>query len=329
MVALKMHFGELGNTAFVRPIFIRDIVENVCQLGGRPFLTDTNTLYRGQRGEAVSHLKIALTHGFNFTTVAAPVIIADGLRGKDTVVVKVDGEILSEVSIASAIMQSDALIGVAHFKGHELPGFGGALKNIGMGCASRPGKLKQHSNISPHVNEKKCVACEKCIQMCPAHAICVKNKKSIIAAEKCIGCAECITICPNAAIEINWNVTSEVFQKKMIEHALGVIKAKKAKSMFLNFLTQISPACDCYGHADRPIVPDIGILASTDPVAVDQAAVDLVNAEQGQMDSALKTNFEKGEDKFRGLYPEVDWEIQLDYAQKLDLGSRNYELIKT
>lgn len=328
LVAIKLHFGEKGNTAFVRPIFIRDIVENIYSCGGKPFLTDSNTLYRGERGEAVSHLKIALTHGFNLTTVSAPVIVADGLRGNDAVKVKIDGKHLTEVSIGSAVIQADVLIGVAHFKGHELTGFGGALKNIGMGCASKEGKLKQHSNISPQVKAKQCSACGRCMEWCPADAIGMVNEKSRIDAEKCIGCAECITICPKGAIGINWNEGAEVFQEKMVEHVHGVIKNKKKKSLFINFLTDISPACDCYGHADRPIVPDIGILASLDPVATDQASVDLVNAEQGLTDSALKNNHGKGKDKFRGLYPEVDWEIQLDYGQKLGIGSRDYELIK-
>jgi len=328
LVAIKMHFGEKGNTAFIPPIFIRDIIEKIYTCGGKPFLTDANTLYRGERAEAVSHLKIALTHGFNLTTVAAPVIIADGLRGNDTAKIKIDRKHFSEVLIASGIIQSDVLIGVAHFKGHELTGFGGALKNLGMGCASREGKLKQHSNLSPQVKKKVCIACGKCIEWCPADAIQMVHDKSTIDTEKCIGCAECITICPQGAIVIKWDEIIEIFQEKMVEYVFGIMKIKRERSLFINFLINISPACDCYGHADRPIVPDIGILASRDPVAIDQASVDLVNDELGLTDSALKSNHEKGRDKIRGIYPKVDWEIQLNYAQKLGIGSRDYELIK-
>lgn len=327
LVAIKLHFGEKGNTAFIRPIFIRAIVAAIYERAGRPFLTDANTLYRGDRSEAVSHLNIALVHGFNFTTVSAPIIIADGLRGRDAEKVPIEGKHFAEVSIGSAIMQSDVIISVAHFKGHELTGFGGTLKNIGMGCASREGKMRQHSNITPKIKAKACIACGRCIEWCPAGAIESVNAKSRIDPKKCIGCAECITICPSAAVKINWDECGRVFQEKIVEFAFGVLKDRMQKSLFINFLTNISPACDCYGHSDRQIVPDIGILASLDPVAVEQASVDLVNSEQGLVESALKSNHAKGEDKFRGLYPEVDWEIQLDYAQSLGLGTRSYELI--
>ncbi len=328
LVAVKLHFGEKGNTAFIRPIFIRDIVEKIIKLGGKPFLTDANTLYRGERSEAPSHINIALSHGFNYTTVRAPVIIADGLRGSDEVRLKVDAKHFSEVSIASAIILSDALISVAHFKGHELTGFGGTIKNLGMGCASREGKMKQHSNISPKIKPGECTACGKCADWCPVSAIELFNEKFRINSENCIGCAECITICPQGSVKINWDGNTEDFQEKMVEYALGVIRNKAEKSIFINFLTDISPACDCYGHSDRNIVPDIGILTSLDPVAIDQASVDLLNSQTGLVDSALKTGHEKGGDKIRGLYPEVDWEIQLRYAEKMGIGKRCYELVK-
>lgn len=328
LVAVKLHFGERGNTAFIRPIFIRYVIDKVYEKGGRPFVTDANTLYRGERSEAVSHLKTALIHGFGFTTVAAPIIIADGLRGSDAIAVKISGKHFSQVSIASAIMRADALVGLAHFKGHELTGFGGALKNLGMGCASREGKLKQHCDISPVVQVKSCRGCQKCVRYCPADAISVNEKKANISLERCIGCAECITVCPFDAIKISWNESSQLFQEKMMEYTLGVVQNKMKKSLFVNFLTNISPACDCYGHADQPIVPDIGVLASSDPVALDQASADLVNQTQGLIGSALKSNHEPGQDKFRGLYPLVDWTIQLDYAQALGIGTREYQLVK-
>jgi len=328
IVALKMHFGEKGNTAFIRPIFIRDIVEKVIACGGKPFLTDANTLYRGERGDAVAHTLIALKHGFTLTTAGAPVVIADGLRGTDCERIRVSCKHFRDVSIASAVVRSDSLISIAHFKGHELSGFGGAIKNIGMGCASREGKMKQHTDIAPAVDRSLCIGCRRCADWCPAGAIGISRKKAAIRQSVCLGCAECITLCPRGAIQINWAADTAVFQEKMAEYAFGVLKNKKGRAMHINFLTSISPACDCYGHADRPVVPDIGITASCDPVALDQASADLVNSEEGFRHSALSAHHEPGGDKFKGLYPDVDWEIQLRYAQKLGLGTRSYALIK-
>ncbi len=327
LVAVKVHFGEKGNSAFIRPIFIRDILNSISALGNKPFLTDTNTLYRGERSEAVSHVAIALVHGFNFTAMAAPVIIADGLRGAEEVRVPVKAKHFHEVLIGSAIIHADALVCVSHFKGHELSGFGGALKNLGMGCASREGKMKQHTDVCPAIEKKECTGCGRCIAACPVQAIAITTKKAFINNCLCIGCAKCITICPQGAVKINWDENSHLFQEKMIEYALGVTQNKKHKMLFVNFLTDISPQCDCYGHADQCIVPDIGILASTDPVAIDQASADLVNSQYGNSCSALKKNYEPFQDKFRALYPSVDWEVQLDYAEQLRIGKRNYKLI--
>lgn len=337
LVAIKLHFGEKGNTAYIRPIFLRRIVDRIREFRGKPFLTDTNTLYIGTRSEAVSHLTTAYEHGFTESAVHAPVLIADGLRGNSSVKVRIDRPIFKTVSIAHDIHMADVLIGVTHFKGHELSGFGGTLKNIGMGCASREGKLSQHSNISPKVKEKMCRGCKSCLSWCPSEAISMISHEvegkgyhpvAHIDSKKCIGCGECILTCPVGAIQIQWNESIPLFQKKMVEYAYGVVHRKKGKALYLNFLTQISPACDCYGFSDPPIVNDIGMLASEDPVAIDQASVDLVNQQEGNWSSKLAKNLETGGDKFRGLYPEVDWSIQLTYAEEIGLGTRNYELMK-
>lgn len=327
LVAVKIHFGEKGNTAYVKPIYVRPITDKIRTWGGSPFLTDANTLYVGTRSNSVSHLQTALENGFSFTTVGAPLIIADGLKGKSTLRVPINKKLFKTVSIAADIIDADALVSVAHFKGHELSGFGGTLKNLGMGCASREGKLSQHSNIAPKVTRKKCLGCGECTIHCAQGAIELEEKKSIINPEKCVGCGECILICPQGAIQIQWNESVPVFQQKMVEYTFGVLKGKEGRALFLNFLTDISPACDCYGHSDRPIVRDIGILASTDPVAIDQASVDLVNHEPGQKDSALTKNYKAGEDKIRGIYPQIDWEIQLQYGEEIGLGTRKYELV--
>jgi uncharacterized protein len=337
LVAIKLHFGEEGNTAFVRPIFLRRVVERVKEYKGKPFLTDTNTLYRGMRQEAISHLTTAYQHGFAYSVIDAPILIADGLRGNSAVNVRIDKPLFKTVSVARDIHMADVLIGVTHFKGHELSGFGGTLKNLGMGCASREGKLSQHSNISPQVKEKTCNGCKRCLTTCAYDAILMKSlergveKKSMVASidpKKCVGCGECILTCPTGAVQIQWNRTIPLFQKKMVEYAYGAVHKKKGKALYLNFLTQVSPACDCYGYSDTPIVNDVGILASEDPVAIDQASVDLVNQQSGNHASKLPKNWENGEDKFRALYPEVDWSIQLSYAEEIGLGTKEYELIK-
>ena len=337
LVAIKLHFGEKGNTAYVRPIFLRRVVDRVRQYKGKPFLTDTNTLYTGSRSEAVSHLITAFENGFTESVVNAPIVIADGLRGNSAVKVRIDKPIFKTVSIAREICMTDALVVVTHFKGHELSGFGGALKNLGMGCSSREGKLSQHSNISPRVKGKACKGCETCLTWCAQEAISmlplksgVETKQGVasIDPKKCVGCGECILSCPSGAIQIQWNESIPIFQKKMVEHACGAVQKKKGKVLYVNFLTQISPACDCYGYSDTPIVKDIGILSSEDPVAIDQASVDLVNKEEGNRSSKLPKNWEPEADKFRAIYPEVDWNVQLAYAEEIGMGTRNYELIK-
>jgi uncharacterized Fe-S center protein len=326
LVAIKLHFGELGNSAFIRPVFFRKIVDTIRKAGGAPFLTDANTVYAGTRSDSVNHLKTAFQNGFAYSVVDAPIVIADGLRGKSEVAVEINQNRFKEVYIGSEIINADSIVSVAHFKGHELSGFGGTLKNIGMGCASRKGKLAQHSTVSPKVVAKKCIGCEDCIPHCSQQAISVTDKKAFISPETCIGCGECILICPNSAIQIQWDQSVPVFLENMVEYTMGVLKGKADKALFVNFITDISPACDCYGHNDSPLVRDIGIVASTDPVAIDQASVDLVNKEKALPGSCLKENREAGEDKFQGLYPYVDWSIQLDYAEKIGLGTRNYEL---
>jgi uncharacterized Fe-S center protein len=337
LVAVKLHFGEKGNTAYVRPLFLRRVVDRVRQHRGKPFLTDTNTLYTGSRSEAVSHLITAFENGFTGSAVNAPIVIADGLRGNSAVKVRIDKPVFKTVSIAREICMADALVVVTHFKGHELSGFGGALKNLGMGCSSREGKLSQHSNISPQVKGKACKGCKTCLTWCAQEAISmlplkpgVETQQGVasIDPKKCVGCGECILSCPSGAIQIQWNESIPLFQKKMVEHACGAVQKKKGKVLYLNFLTQISPACDCYGYSDAPIVNDIGILSSEDPVAIDQASVDLVNKEEGNRSSKLPRNWEPGGDKFRAIYPEVDWNIQLAYAEEIGMGTREYELIK-
>ena len=327
LVAVKLHFGETGNVAFIRPVFVRRIVDAVRAAGGEPFLTDANTLYAGTRGDAPHHLTTAIRNGFDVAVVDAPLIIADGLRGRSERAVRIEGQRFAEVFIGAEIVEADALISVAHVKGHELAGFGGTIKNLGMGCASRRGKLAQHSTVHPAVKKKRCVGCGDCVAHCSQQALSLVGKKAVMDDERCIGCGECILICPNGAIQIAWNQSVPVFMENMVEYTAGVLQDKRQKSFFINFVTSVSPGCDCLPFNDAPIVRDIGILASTDPVAIDQAAVDLINAEAALPATALKANQAPGEDKFRGVYPEVDWTHQLAYAEKMKLGSRQYKLV--
>lgn len=327
LVAIKLHFGERGNTGYIRPQFIRRIVKRVKELGGMPFLTDANTLYAGSRSNAVDHLQTAIENGFAYAVVDAPLIIADGLTGKDYINVEINRKNFKEVKIGAAAYHADALIAVTHFKGHEMTGFGGVLKNIGMGLGSRSGKQMMHSDVLPSVNPDKCKGCERCSQWCPAQAIGVRDKVSVVDESKCIGCGECTVTCPVQAIDINWKTEPDIIQEKIVEYVEGVLKNKKGKYGFITFITNVSPDCDCYGWTDAPLVKDIGILASRDPVALEQACVDLVNQAAVLPDNRLEG---KGDvqDKFRALYPAIDWSRQLSYAEEIGLGTRQYELVK-
>ncbi len=328
LTAIKIHFGEKGGHAYIRPTFARRVVDRVKALGGKPFLTDSCTLYPGERKEAVSALTCGIENGFAYAVAGAPLILSDGLRGQSARRVAIPGKILQSVSIGQEILEADTLIALSHFKCHELTGFGGTLKNLGMGCSSREGKLEQHSNVAPRVAEKFCTACAACLRACAHGAIAFFEGKARIDAEKCAGCGRCITVCEEKAIQIQWNEEAPLVMRKMAEYALGAVQDKREKTLFVNFITQVSPACDCYGHSDAPIVADIGILASRDPVALDQACADLVNQAQGLANTALANGLEPGGDKFRGVHPDIDWEITLEHAEKLGLGSRDYDLIR-
>ena len=312
LTAVKLHFGEKGNTAFIRPIFLRRIVEEIVSLKAKPFLTDTNTLYVGSRSNLVDHLQTAIANGFAHSVVGAPLVIADGLRG-ESIVRLPGGKECPEVMIGAEIARADAMVVVSHFKGHEITGFGATLKNLGMGCAARSGKLAQHSTVGPVVQPDGCNGCSACMAHCPVDAIKPVSGKAFISPDVCIGCADCMVVCPNQAIHVNWNEVSPLVQRKMVDHALGAVYGKKGSLLFISFVMQVSPLCDCYGFSDRAIAPDLGILASTDPVALDQACMDLIIKEMGR-------------DPISETHPTVDWTIQLAYAEEVNLGTRNYEL---
>lgn len=325
--AIKLHFGERGSDGFISPVYVRQVVEKVKACGGLPFLTDTNTLYLGSRSNAVEHIGTAILHGFDYAVAGAPVIIADGLNGKNIRRVQITKKHFSEISVAGDIAAADSLIVLSHFKGHIVAGFGGAIKNLGMGCAPPEGKRAQH-NARPFTIPERCTGCASCMKVCPKDAIVVKRKKSVIDRERCIGCFECMHACPEHAIDIDWETEIPQFMERMVEHAYGAVKGKENKAGYMNFLLRITPECDCLPFSDAPIVPDIGILASKDPVAIDVAGFDLVNQQQGSTDSLLTTHHHKGGDKFKGVHAQTDGYRQVRYAEEIGMGNHSYELIK-
>ncbi len=320
-VAIKLHMGEKDNTAFVRPIYARKIYEILVNLNTNPFLTDTTTLYKGSRGTAIDYLNTARWNGFDF----APIIIADGLSGNSGVEVEIKKKHYKKVKIAEGIFYADKILCLSHFKGHELSGFGGAIKNLGMGCSTKEGKLSMHSGNIPVIRKEKCTGCRKCELICPAKAIEIINKIAIIDKKKCIGCGECIVFCHFHAIGISWDAHSIEFMEKMVEYALGAIINKKV--VYVNILMDITPECDCYPHSKGYMVPDIGILISDDPVSIDQCSFDLVKSSAG-VSSFFGRKIDENQDKFSIIYPEINSTYQIEYAEKIGLGERKYEIIE-
>ena len=325
-VAIKMHFGEGGNTGFVQPIFAREVVRLVRDHGGKPFLTDANTLYSGERWNAVDHIANAIHHGFSYATVEAPIIIADGLSGAESCEVVIDGfEHFDSVRLGSAAVHADALVAITHVKGHEATGFGGALKNVGMGLGCRSAKQRMHSDFKPEVSAEKCTACKRCVNACPVQAIAIgSDRVAVVDYELCYGCGECVASCPSGAIAVQWKTTPEALQEKIVEHVAGVLKGKEGKAIFLSFITDVSPDCDCWNFSDAPVVANIGVLASTDIVAIDRAAYDLIVQANG-LPGGRGEGMGPGDDKFTAITG-VDGTVAMRYAEEHGLGSRDYEL---
>lgn len=325
IVAIKLHFGEEGNTGFVNPVFLREVVALVREAGGKPFLTDANTLYRGKRGNAVDHLGCAIHNGFSYATVEAPIIIADGIDGREAVDVPIAGfEHFDSVRIGSAAVHADAMIVVTHVKGHEATGFGGAMKNVGMGLGCRSAKQRMHSDLKPQVNTEKCTACGKCVKWCPVEAIVMVDRVATIDYELCYGCGECVAACAFGAIGIQWKTEPDAIQEKIVEHVAGALEGKAGKVAYLSFITNVSPDCDCWHFSDASIVPDVGVVAGTDIVAVDQASYDLVVGARG-VPGTRGEGMGSGVDKFAQITG-IDGTLGIAYAEKHGLGTRAYTL---
>ncbi|MCX6334181.1 MAG: DUF362 domain-containing protein [Bacteroidia bacterium] len=330
LVALKVHFGEPGNMAYLRPNYAARIVKFLKSKGAVPFLTDCNTLYFGRRSNAPSHLEAAFENGYNPLVTDCPVIIADGIKGTDFREIAVDLELTGSAKIGSAIADADVIISLSHFKGHELTGFGGALKNLGMGCASVGGKLFLHSGSSPRIHEKNCTGCRVCEKYCGHDAIKVgKDKIAHINYDKCVGCGQCVAVCQYDASRVVWQSSSETACKRISEYAYAVVKDKPA--FHINFIMNVSPDCDCWDSNDYPLVADIGIAASFDPVALDHACADLVMAAPALQGSRICESHDQGsltgKDKFKLAHPDTFWKAGLEHGEKIGLGNMTYELI--
>ena len=331
-VAIKMHFGELGNLSYLRPNYAKAVADVVKECGGKPFLTDCNTLYPGSRKNALEHLDCANINGFNTITTGCQIIIGDGLRGTDDITVPVrNGEYCKEAYIGRAVMDADIFISLTHFKGHESTGFGGAIKNIGMGCGSRAGKMQQHNSGKPIVHADLCRGCRRCAKECGSDAITYENGKAVIHQDICKGCGRCIGACAFDAIENqNWDA-NEILGRKMAEYSQAVCDGRP--TFHISLVRDISPNCDCHGENDAPILPDVGIFASFDPVALDQACVDACLHATPMPNSQLSDNladphWHHHHDNFLDSNPNVRWKETLEHAEKIGLGTREYELIK-
>ena len=332
--AIKMHFGELGNLSFLRPNYARAVADVVKELGGMPYLTDCNTLYPGSRKNALEHLYCAWENGFTPLTVGCPILIGDGLKGTDEVAVPVvGGEYVTEAKIGRAVMDADVFISLSHFKGHETVGFGGAIKNIGMGCGSRAGKQEQHANGQPSVDESLCRGCRRCQKQCANNGLVFREATHTMYVDPnhCVGCGRCVESCSFGALSFQSDAVCQLLNRRMAEYAKAVIDGRP--SFHISLVMDISPNCDCHGENDVPILPDIGMFASFDPLALDQACVDACLAAEPMPGSQLarhlaEPGFVDHHDHFTNSAPESEWRSCLEHAEKIGLGTRSYQLIK-
>lgn len=329
--AIKIHFGEPGNLAFIRPNYAKAVADVVKELGGKPFLTDCNTLYVGGRKNALDHMDSANLNGFNPVTTGCQILIADGLKGTDEALVPVEGgTYVKEAKIGRAIMDADIIISLNHFKGHEATGFGGALKNLGMGCGSRAGKMEMHSAGKPHVDQNLCIGCQMCAKICAHDAPRFEDKKAFIDHDKCVGCGRCIGVCPKDAVLPASDESNDILNCKIAEYTKAVIQGRP--NFHISLVIDVSPYCDCHGENDAAIVPNVGMFASFDPVALDVACADAVNAQPVIKNSKLGDCDEEERkahhhDHFHSIFPETNWESAIEHGVAIGIGSKEYELI--
>ncbi len=323
-VAIKMHFGEPGNLAYLRPNYAKTVADLVRQLGGKPFLTDCNTLYVGGRKNALDHIESAYVNGFTPYTTGCHIIIADGLKGSDDVAVPVDGEYVKNARIGRALMDADIVISLTHFKGHEATGIGGTIKNLGMGGGSRAGKKEMHADGKPAVNAEKCIGCGACRKICARDAPTIENRKMHIDTNKCVGCGRCIAVCPMDAIEGVYDPNGHLLNCKMAEYAKAVVQGRP--SFHISLAMDISPNCDCHAENDVPVIPNVGMFASFDPVALDEACAEMCSRMPRNPNAAFEDA--SSDDLFHAVHTVTHWQDQTEHGEKIGLGSREYELIE-
>ena len=326
--AVKLHFGEVGNMAFLRQQYARVLCDYIKELGGKPFLTDCNTLYIGYRNNALDHLDAAYMNGYNPLATGVHTIIADGLRGTDERLIPVEGGVyVKEAKVGAAIAEADIIISLTHFKGHVAAGFGGTLKNIGMGAGSKKGKMEMHSSGTPRINRDRCVGCGMCRLHCNNNGVRIIARKAEIIEDNCVGCGYCIAYCPMGAIMTKWDEAKPIMNRKIAEYTKAVLTGKP--SFHISMVTDVSPDCDCEGGNDIPVIPDVGMFASFDPVALDQACIDKVNSSPIVPGSAADVpgRHEGHNDVFHIVHPDTDWEAGLEHAEALGLGTREYKLV--
>ena len=325
--AIKIHFGEPGNLAYLRPNYAKVVADVVKELGGKPYLTDCNTLYVGGRKNALDHIDTAYTNGFSPFSTGCHVLIGDGLKGTDEVYVPVEGgEYIKEAKIGRAIMDADVFISLTHFKGHEATGFGGTLNNIGMGCGSRAGKMEMHSAGKPHIDRDLCIGCHRCEKICAHGAPFFTDKKANIDHDKCVGCGRCIGVCPKDAVLPASDESNDVLNCKIAEYSKAVIDGRP--NFHISLVIDVSPFCDCHAENDAAIVPDVGFFASFDPVALDVACADAVNAQPVIANTVLAESDHEGHDHFGAVSPDTNWHSCIEHAKKIGLGTDEYELIE-
>jgi uncharacterized Fe-S center protein len=345
-VMIKTHFGNWGNTNYIRPAYVRKLVDLVYQVGGFPFVAESCGLgysisgIYGGRTTAVDYLENAARNGFTRATVGAPIILADGYWGVDTFDIEIEGEYVKNVPVASAVLDSDIIIVLTHAKGHGLSGIGGSIKNVGIGLVGKRGKSEMHTLGDMEIDSEKCLGpeCSECLKVCPTRCIEMKDK-AVIDLDRCIRCLHCRSICARKvkaqAITVTWRPIIEQ-SPRFVENALGVIKSIGAeKFYFINLAIDISDKCDCWNVGAPLLVHDIGIFGSQDILAVDQASFDAINNTAPNPNSMVD-GIEIGEDKFAMAHNHKDEttgelihvaEIQFSHAEKIGLGSRDYELI--
>ena len=327
--AIKIHFGEPGNLSYIRANYAAKLVNFLLRKQAKPFLTDSGTLYLGRRSNAVDHIESAFENGFNPIAVPCPVIIADGLKAINYQEIVIDQQYCKTAKIGSAIAEADVFISMNHFKGHEQAGFGGALKTIGMGSAAAPGKLELHSSSQPIIDESLCTSCGQCVKYCASDAIHLnEKKKAAIDSVKCVGCGQCVAVCQFDSAQPVWDNSADIMNYKIAEYSMAVLKDKP--NFHINFIMDVSPNCDCWNCNDAAIVPNIGIAASFDPVALDKACADMVTQSGANTNTILNTH-KLGElqdvDKFKMIHPNTDWLAGLKYAEEIGLGSLDYKLV--